>query len=232
MAVSANLALPYLAAAQAQKHVTHNEAIRLMDALLHLRLESLTLTAPPATLIEGARWFVPAGATGAFAGQQGRIAAYEGGAWTFLSCKAGMLAYVADQSRLLLYDGTRWVSPLAAAPRGGMLSARVLEQDLTLTGASVTSTIAIPNRGIVFGVSTRTLVNVTGATAYHCGVTGDLQAFGGFLGASAGNTNSGVIGPRAFYAATPIVISSQGGNFTAGVVRIAIHVFTCEVPAA
>ncbi len=45
---TANLALPYLAAAQAQKHVTHNEALRALDAQVHLRLESLTALTPPA----------------------------------------------------------------------------------------------------------------------------------------------------------------------------------------
>ena len=30
-----HLGLPYLLAAQAQKHVTHNEALRLLDAMVH-----------------------------------------------------------------------------------------------------------------------------------------------------------------------------------------------------
>ncbi|WP_342446987.1 DUF2793 domain-containing protein [Azorhizobium doebereinerae] len=229
---SANLALPYLAAAQSQKHVTHNEALRTLDALVHLRLESLTATAPPAAPGEGARWFVPAGATGAFAGQAGTIAAYESGAWDFLPCAAGMLAYVADTHRLALYDGAAWVSPLAAAPRGGMLSAHVREEDVFLFGASVSTAIAIPDRGIVLGVSTRTLENVTGAAAYHCGIAGEPQAFGGYLGAAAGNVNAGVIGPRAVYADTPVVLTAQGGAFTGGMVRVAIHYVTCEVPGA
>jgi hypothetical protein len=31
-----NLTLPYIVAAQAQKHVTHSEAIRMLDALLQI----------------------------------------------------------------------------------------------------------------------------------------------------------------------------------------------------
>jgi len=31
-----NLALPYILAAQAQKHVTHNEALRLLDGIVQL----------------------------------------------------------------------------------------------------------------------------------------------------------------------------------------------------
>lgn len=86
---TANLALPYIAAAQAQKHVTHNEAIRRLDALVQLVLESATATAPPATPAEGGRWFVPSGASGAFAGQEGRIAAFEAGVFDFLDPRPG-----------------------------------------------------------------------------------------------------------------------------------------------
>ncbi|GGF53248.1 hypothetical protein GCM10007301_10890 [Azorhizobium oxalatiphilum] len=229
---SANLALPYLAAAQAQKHITHNEALRALDAHVHLRLESLAVTAPPPGSAEGACWFVPAGASGDFLGREGTIAAHESGAWDFLACPAGTLAYVVDERRLALFDGTYWVSPLAAGAHGGMLSAHVLEEDVFLFGASVSTTIAIPDRAIVFGVSTRTLETVTGASAYHCGVAAEPNAFGGWLGVGVGNTNSGVIGPRAYYAPTPLLISAEGGVFTGGIVRVALHYFTCDVPRA
>ena len=42
------LALPVIEAAQAQKHVTHNEALALLDALIQLAVESRTLTRRPA----------------------------------------------------------------------------------------------------------------------------------------------------------------------------------------
>lgn len=47
MSQSPNLALPYLAAGQAQKHVTVNEALRLLDALVQAAVESAALSAPP-----------------------------------------------------------------------------------------------------------------------------------------------------------------------------------------
>lgn len=228
---TANLALPYLAAAQAQKHVTHNEALRQLDALVQLRLESVTTTAPPAAPAQGARWFVPAGGTGVFAGHAGRIAAYEAGAWDFIACAAGFLAYIVDERRLAMYDGTgAWVSPLAASAHRGMVSAKVLEQDVHLFGTSVSTSIAIPDRAVVLGVSTRTLETVSGASAYNCGTAGEPSKFGGMLGVSAGNTNAGVIGPTAYYSATPILLSAVGGAFTGGTVRVAIHMLVCDVP--
>ena len=34
--ITTHLLLPYILAAQAQKHVTHNEALRLLDAMVQL----------------------------------------------------------------------------------------------------------------------------------------------------------------------------------------------------
>ncbi|MEP9348698.1 DUF2793 domain-containing protein [Xanthobacter sp. KR7-225] len=229
---TANLALPYLAAAQAQKHVTHNEALRRLDAFVQLVIESITASAPPATPPEGGRWFVPAGASGAFAGQEGRIAAFEAGVFDFLALAPGFLAFVKDEGRLALFDGAAWVSPLAASAHRAAIEARVLEEDLALSGAVAESTIAIPDRAIVLGVTTRTLAAVTGAASYDCGIAAEPAKFGGSLGASAGSTNAGVIGPTAFYAPTPIRLTANGGAFTGGVVRLAVHLLACPVAGA
>ena len=50
-----NLQLPYIAPSQAQKHVTHNEAIRALDALVQLCVVNRTLTEPPSEPREGIR---------------------------------------------------------------------------------------------------------------------------------------------------------------------------------
>lgn len=56
--ISPNLALPLLAASQAQKHVTHNEALLALDALVHLSVASRGLVEPPAAPTEGERYLV------------------------------------------------------------------------------------------------------------------------------------------------------------------------------
>ena len=53
MADSTNLLLPYIEASQAQKHVTHNEAIRLLDALIRTRVVEQGLTTPPGSPADG-----------------------------------------------------------------------------------------------------------------------------------------------------------------------------------
>jgi hypothetical protein len=118
MTQSPNLALPYLAAAQAQKHVTVNEALRLLDAVVMLAVLDRDLAAPPASPADGARYIVAAGATGAWAGHAGEIAAWQDGAWTFIAPRPGFLAYVVDEAALVVWDGTSW-----QGAGGGALSA-------------------------------------------------------------------------------------------------------------
>jgi hypothetical protein len=50
-----HLLLPYILAAQAQKHVTHNEALRILDGLVQLSVLDRDLTAPPAGPADGDR---------------------------------------------------------------------------------------------------------------------------------------------------------------------------------
>lgn len=109
MSNTPNLDLPYIAAAQAQKHVTHNEAIRRLDALIQLSVADRDLSAPPAAPADGARYIVAANATGTWAGQEGRVAAWQDGAWAFLTPRAGWLAWVADETVLLSHNGSDWM---------------------------------------------------------------------------------------------------------------------------
>ena len=215
------LALPLLAAAQAQKHVTHNEALILLDAATQLAVLDRTRTAPPASPLPGDRYLVAAGASGAFAGHEGEIALYDSG-WRFLAPRAGWRAYVAGEARSLLFDGTAWREALAFTASGATATLRMAEEEVTLAGAFVASTLLIPSRAIVLAVASRTVAAVTGATSYEVGIAGDTAKFGGLLGIATGAGNIGVIGPQAFYADTPLRITALGGSFTGGRVRLVL----------
>ncbi len=242
-----NLSLPYIAAAQAQKHVTHNAALDRLDGLVHLSVKDRDLTAPPASPAEGDRYIVATGATGGWAGWDGDVAMFSGGAWLRLSPQEGWRVWIEDEGALVVRVGGAWLAldaalnllvrgpavQVARGPSGAAIGLHVEEEFLAgLTGTSVTSTIAIPNRAIVLAVSTRTVVSVLGATSYDCGIAGEPAKFGGSLGVAVGSTNVGVVGPQAFYAPTPIVLTANGGSFTGGDVRIAIQYLLPTVPAA
>jgi len=232
MSDTPNLALPLLAAAQAQKHVTVNEALLLLDALASLRLESLTETAPPGAPADGDRYGVPAGATGAWSGHAGEVAARIGGGWVFREPVLGQVGYVADEARLAVFRaGLGWSSALAASPNGASLAPAVIEEEVALTGPSVDTVAMIPARALVLAVSVRTVTAVTGAASYDCGLAGEPSKFGGSLGAAAGATNIGVVGPFAVYADTPVRLTANGGDFTGGAVRVAMQIVRFTAPA-
>ncbi|MBL7489189.1 DUF2793 domain-containing protein, partial [Frankia sp. AgW1.1] len=105
-----NLALPYILPSQAQKHVTHNEAIRALDCLVQLAVDSRSLAVPPATPAEGSRYLVAAAATGDWSGQSEKIAAFRDGAWMFYEPREGWIAWVADDHELAIYSAGAWAA--------------------------------------------------------------------------------------------------------------------------
>ena len=46
-----NLRLPFIEGSQAQKHVTHNEALRILDAAIQIAVLDTTHTSPPVSPI-------------------------------------------------------------------------------------------------------------------------------------------------------------------------------------
>ena len=130
-----HLGLPLIEAAQAQKHVTHNEALTLLDLLVQLAVESRALTAPPSSPVDGARYIVKATATGAFAGKENQIAQFSDGGWLFYPPRTGWCAYVADESALVAYDGGAWISAGGGSGSGSITSL----QNLTLLGIGDTA---------------------------------------------------------------------------------------------
>lgn len=102
------LRLPFILPSQAQKHVTHNEALEILDALILLSVEEWTLSEPPATPIEGQRFIVATGATGAWAGQDEAIAYFRDGGWTFFAPQTGWRAEVISERRAVRYTVTGW----------------------------------------------------------------------------------------------------------------------------
>ena len=115
MDTTPNLALPYILASQAQKHVMHNEAIRALDALVQISVKDRDLAAPPGAPAEGDRYIVAAAATGAWSGHDGEVAAWQDAAWMFYAPAEGWIAWVADEDALLAFDGADWVTAAAAA---------------------------------------------------------------------------------------------------------------------
>jgi hypothetical protein len=110
MSTSTHLLLPYVLAAQAQKHVTVNEALRLLDGLVQLAVLDRHMTAPPASPADGDRYIVASGATGAWSVWDLNVACWVDGAWMRMVPRAGWQAWVVDEASFLAWDGSAWVS--------------------------------------------------------------------------------------------------------------------------
>ncbi len=108
MSDTPSLGLPLLEASQAQKHVTHNEALMLLDAMLHLAVISRQLATPPAAPSDGDRYLIADAASGEWQGHSHEIAYRQAGSWRFAEPRAGWRLWVIAESAFLLFDGTTW----------------------------------------------------------------------------------------------------------------------------
>lgn len=144
MSTTPNLNLPYLLAAQAQKHVTLNEALRGLDCIVQLAVQSRMLTSPPATPADGERYIVAASPTGVWSGQAHRIAAFQDGAWAYFSPREGWTAWVSDEDSLLAWNGSAWVS---ISSGGSLDSVPMLGVNAT---ADVTNRLSVSSEAALF----------------------------------------------------------------------------------
>jgi Protein of unknown function (DUF2793) len=107
---STNLQLPFLAQGQAQKHVTVNESLLRLDALVQLAVASATVAAEPGSPADGQLYILPVGKTGTNWGAMANwaLAYYRDGVWEQITPREGWLAYVKDADRLHYYTGAAW----------------------------------------------------------------------------------------------------------------------------
>lgn len=113
------LALPLLAVAQAQKEITHNEALTLLDALVHAAVVAGPLADPPADFAEGQCWIVGPTPTGAWTGQAAAIAFRTAGGWRFAAPRDGMRVTRLSDGSQLRFDGGIWAGPATISPPTG-----------------------------------------------------------------------------------------------------------------
>ena len=120
MTETQNLGLPFLAASQAQKHVTVNEAVLMIDQLVHCSVARPEAGAPPLAS-EGERFIVPSGAAGAWAAHVDALAVWQDGAWRFHAPAKGWLVWSGQDQSLLVYSGSAWQKAASSAGAPNLL---------------------------------------------------------------------------------------------------------------
>ncbi|MEJ6391815.1 DUF2793 domain-containing protein [Gymnodinialimonas sp. 2305UL16-5] len=228
------LALPLLAPAQAQKHVTVNEALTRLDGLVQLRLQSVSVASPP-VVIDGHAYGVPSGAIGDWAGQEGHVALASNGGWVFVPTKPGWHAVVLDAGAPAIFDGDAWsVGAVTLTPGGASMVLRSVEVDISITaGTSVTTPVIFPERSIAFGITGRVISELTGTlTSWDVGVAGDLTRYGSGLGIAANSWVNGPGAPQVNWSPTALELTAQGGDFADGTIRLIGHFAELSLPAS
>jgi len=121
MTDSTHLKLPYILPGQAQKHITHNEAIAALDTLTQLAVLDRDLNAPPASPNVNMRYIVGPTPTGAWAGKANQVTAWDGATWLFHAPEPGWLAFVLDENGLLAWSGSAWLPTIGLDSQAPML---------------------------------------------------------------------------------------------------------------
>jgi hypothetical protein len=113
--LSPRLRLPLLSVGQAQKEMTHNEALALIDILLHPVVEAVAPSAIPASPLVGQCWVVGTSAIGAWAGKDGHVAGWTAGGWRFVAPVQGMALWSLADSVIARRTANAWELGRSAA---------------------------------------------------------------------------------------------------------------------
>ena len=132
---SPRLNLPYLQPAQAQKHVTHNEALRTLDLIVQLSLMSMDANTPPAAPDQGEIHALGSTPVGDWSGQANKLAAWLDNAWHFVTPDTGWQAWDRGTGTMRVWDGSLWIEP--------PISTQNLSSVGVATGADSTNRLAV-----------------------------------------------------------------------------------------
>ena len=221
MADTPNLVLPYIQAAQAQKHVTHNEAIRLLDGMVQLAVVSQVLTAPPGSPVDGDRYIVASGATGLWTGWDLNVAFWIDGAWVRLIPRPGWVAYSVADAGFYSWTGAAWATFGGGGGGGGPTfpdntfgvtgsadATKIARFEVDGFTTATTRTFTLPNTSSTLAVLAATQT-FTGTTTFSG--TFDVSAATASLGTSTGTSTANVGTGATLTATTKTVNLGTGG---------------------
>lgn len=106
---SPRLNLPFIQPSQAQKHVTHNEALRQLDLVVQLSAVSTNGTSPPPAPAQGEVHALGSAPIGDWAGHADEIAAWLDNAWHFVTPGVGWRVWDQATGGIKIWDGAAWI---------------------------------------------------------------------------------------------------------------------------
>lgn len=105
---SPRLGLPMLAAGQAQKEMTHNEALLLLDVLVGGAVVAVDAVQPPQAPESGECWILGSQPVGPWQDHANAVAAWTPGGWRFVAPRDGMRLWVDANRGFALFRDGEW----------------------------------------------------------------------------------------------------------------------------
>jgi hypothetical protein len=140
MTESTNFKVPFISPSQAQKHVTHNDAIEVIDSLIQRLAKDSSLSSPPASPAQGDIYIIASSpaATGLWSGQENSLARFDGSVWKFSVPQDGWQVYDQTSGNFMIFGGTSWSQMQVTSPYDLVMSFGAVP-----TSSQVIETIAI-----------------------------------------------------------------------------------------
>lgn len=152
--------LPLLSAGQAQKEITHNEALIVIDALLQGCIANAPSNNPPISPELGLSYLCGASPTEAWLGHAGAMACWTAGGWRFVSPSEGMQIGDRTSGAMWRYEGGQWTL-------GVLKGAQVQLGGLKVLGSQQPAIAAASGGSVVDAQARSTLNQVLNALRAH-----------------------------------------------------------------
>ncbi|MBB33875.1 MAG: hypothetical protein CME88_13810 [Hirschia sp.] len=117
MTQTPRLSIDYMAAGQAQKHVTYNEALGRLDGIVSARIRSRGVVSPPVDMEEGEAWLLTAPGEEGWVGHDDTLLQWRDSAWQVIAPFDGLRLWVADEGVLIARESGDW-TVIGAEPSG------------------------------------------------------------------------------------------------------------------
>src|SRR3546814_18420445 len=115
MTKSARLFLPLLAPGQAQKEITHNEALAQLDIITHAVVQAVGVDVPPASPGPGECRIIGTSPEGSWAGMAKHLAGWTENGWCYVQPLLGLVVWTCYEGYFDCWAGGEWVTGIVSA---------------------------------------------------------------------------------------------------------------------
>lgn len=258
MSATHRLKLPLIHSGQAQKEITHNEALNLLDVLINTVACDVSVNKPPAKTGLGELYIIGENPIAEFTNHPNEIAQKLESGWRFIAAHKWLIVTVDLDGSRYTFNGKIWLklsesSPAVSAPiappqaptpqvqvqndylikqdTGEYLQVVHIQEELEVKGAYTETKIKIPHHSILIAVNIRVMKAIQGAGTFSVGTDDEKGRYGNGLGSSQDTTNVGLTNhPITYWYDKSIRITADNGSFTGGLVKITLQLLKPHGP--